>query len=767
MHQAHHACSRRVVIAFSVRNGCRIALWAGLLAGCLVGALPAPGQQPETAPASAVPQNLPTDEYFADFVHFIALGRFDIAAAYGERLVEQPDFTPERALQLADTYRHSRETLTHALGHPQLGPIADQVLRRVREGERRVRRDPQRILEWIHGLEGTARAEWLNTQRLQDSGEYAIPWMLKVLREGPSPRLRTRLIRTLPKIGRPAVEPLVKALDIPDPVLQQVVIEALAEIGYAQAVPYLKALVESPDTPEDVAAAARRALAALAPVDPEMAALGAADAFVALGYGYLALRPSLRADPREEQANIWTLRDEFLTPIVVPTRIHDELMAMRCAERALALVPDHAEAVALWLSADLRREAELGMNVEKPSPEPALASADATHPPDYPRALYFARAAGPRYCQRVLRNAVEWKHPAVALGAIAALRDTAGPASLVGTGDQPMPLVRCLEFPDQVVRLKAALTLGDALPVEPFLGADRVVPLLSEALAQAGEVIAIAVDPDEPNRNRVVGMLRSAGAKVIAGPGLLEVLPEARRQNTSVHVIFLASDVQEPGIASSLAMLRGEFLFATTPVVILTRPGQEALVERLVRDDSSLEAVPADAPPDVLEEAWDAVAARTGRRPLSPEEALGIALDAAEVLYRIALTNNPLLPFAEAEPALRDALAHPAEDLRIRAAEVLALAGTSSAQQALARVALDDTQSRRLRLAAMAALSESARRHGNLLSTSQQDALVRLVAEGPDLTLRTAASQALGALNLASNRASELIRRNATLGTTR
>ena len=61
-------------------------------------------------------------------------------------------------------------------------------------------------------------------------------------------------------------------------------------------------------------------------------------------------------------------------------------------------------------------------------------------------------------------------------------------------------------------------------------------------------------------------------------------------------------------------------------------------------------------------------------------------------------------------------------------------------------------------MAAFASLAESAKNNGHLLEDSHVTGLVRLAQEEDDLVIRTAASQALGAINLATPKASEIIR---------
>jgi hypothetical protein len=177
--------------------------------------------------------------------------------------------------------------------------------------------------------------------------------------------------------------------------------------------------------------------------------------FFYLGDAYYNEDTSFRADTRIKTANVWywDAQEQALTRTGVPTKIFGQVMAMRCAEEALLLKNDFAEANALWLSANVRREARLAMNVESADPKEE-GEVDATRLPEFPRALYFTQAAGPRYAHQVLERAVADNDAPVALGAIRALRTTAGEASLIGTEDYKQPLVQALRFSDLLVRIR-------------------------------------------------------------------------------------------------------------------------------------------------------------------------------------------------------------------------------------------------------------------------------------------------------------------------
>jgi CheY-like chemotaxis protein len=432
-------------------------------------------------------------------------------------------------------------------------------------------------------------------------------------------------------------------------------------------------------------------------------------------------------------------------------------MALRCCEEALRLRNDHADAIALWLASNIRREARLGMNVESGDAS-ETGEKDGTRPTVFPRALYFSQAAGSLYSQLVLERAVRDRDSAVALGAIEALRHTAGESSLFGFENGAPPLASALEFPDLVVRIRAALALGAALPKTEFAGAPLVVPVLATALTLDARERVIVVDPDPASLNRVVAALRTGGRDVIGETNLYRALERARVELQGQSGIFLATDVRDPDFAAGVKSIRGEFTFAKTPIVALAGSRSDAATEAVLKTDAGVEAVDSAADANLLVAALEKARARTRQSGLDSQLALSMSLQAADVLRQIALDGKTVLRFEAAESALIAAMDSTNENLRTLSASVLARVRTPTAQRAIAYVALDAKHTKSLRIAVFGSLAESGMANGLQLEESQIRELVRMAREEPDLALRTAASKALGALNLRTNQASEIIR---------
>lgn len=680
--------------------------------------------------------------------YFCQIGRFDVADANFRALIAaQPD--PVALLEFTDRIPKRRDILIQLVSNETVGESVRGILKLLDVGEVLIKADPTRIKENIERLGGPPRGFENAVQALKDSGEYAVAFIVQYLRSPKHRALMSPILRCLPQIDRPALNPLVMALRMDDQATKRYLVESLGKIGYKQAMPYLLQLEQDQRTPQEVKLAVTEALDKLrargVTIDSE---LSAAAAFYRLAEDYYTDKASLAADVRLDTTNVWYWWDDLLQNVTVPTPIFNEVMCLRCCEEALRLEPDMKPALALWLAANFRREAQI-----------PLGQTDHTRLPNYPPAAYFAQSAGAEYCLMALARAIDDGDPAVALGAIDALRKTAGPASLVADSAGRLPLAEALSFPDRMVRIRAGLTLGHARPDRPFHNYQNLMPVLSEALMlHGGARNALVVDADSTSSNAVAAVLRGQGYEVLTDASLHTGLQKVRDTLPGIDVIFIASDVKEPALAGALSALRSEFRFGFTPVVIITKPGDAQTVRGLVRADHRLGSVPAQPRPAQIGKAVAVVSRAVGAKAITPELGALLALETADVLRLLVVTHNPLFDVADAESALLAALETKDAELRLAIAEVLGYLGSTKSQEAVARIALDTDQPQDMRVKMFSALAEAAKRRGNLLGTDVIKEVVAIAERDEDMTIREAASRTLGALNVPGPPASEIIR---------
>ncbi len=726
----------------------------------LVGALadPASGQTPEGRVTAAGSEDS-VEELFKDFLHYAVIGNFSLADARAQQLLTHPELDPEELLDVSTRHKTSIDTLLNIIANSSIADSARKVLDVIDEGEARRRRDPARIRVNIQRLGGHPQMVDIAIRNLVRSGEYAVPHLVQTLLDSAQRELWTRVINALPRLGKSAVNPMVIALNVSNEDVRQNLIKAIGEYGYAQAVPYLKKLTVTDGVSQETKNTAGAAIARIATLAGRGVTGQPGDLFTGLGEQYYNEDDAVRVNPTLDTANVWYWDGaaEELRATVVATKIFGSVMAMRCAEEALNYRSDDERAISLWLAANIRREARLGMNIESGDPG-ETGEADATRPTPFPRALYFTQAAGPRYAHLVLSRAVSENDSAVALGAIAALRVTAGETSLVGSEDFKQPLAQSLRFPDTVVRIKAALALGAALPRTAFEDSQFVVPVLATTITTKGRTQLLVVDPDEQNRNRVVAALRGEGREVIGSAQFFEGLDRARTEFESLAGVFLATDLDEPDLATAVRQLRQEFLFAKSPLVILTKRTQSQSAGDLAQRDRFAVAVRATAEQGDLNGALDQVGKQTDQTAIDDDLAATLALEAAEVLRGIAVDGRAIYDVSLATASLISALSSESEELQTTVADVLSLIASSEAQRAIAHVALDSGSSDSLRVSVFASTSRSAKMHGSMLDEGQISRLVEIAHHDENLVIRTAASQTLGAVNLATSKASTIIR---------
>ncbi len=752
-------------VLFSKRRKRRLPGWALALLFAVAVVLPSTAAQTATSKtASSTPADAASDatveQLFADFLHYARMGEFIRADAYAKALLAHPDLDPVTVMELANRDRKSLETLHTIIKNaknPSFVDSATRVMELIEKGEFLRRQDVERIQANILQLGGNPQQEAMAIAHLAAAGEYAVPLLVKTLLNPNQAAMRTRVLSALPKIGKEAVNPLVAALGVESNDIRQDLIKALGDIGYPQAIPYLRKVVAGGNAFPETKAAATAAIARIEARSGRSFPEPGDVSFYELAERFYNEDESVRADPRLDESNVWYWDSAAaaLKPVVVPRRIFGPVMAMRCCEEAILLRHGYADAISLWLAANIRREHRLGLNVEsRDLTEAGLA--DRTRPTVFPRALYFTQAAGPKLVHKVLSRAVQDRDSAVALGAIAALRVTAGEASLVGPEDEKQPLAQCLRFPDSVVRIKAALALGAAVPKTQFADAQFVVPMLAQTLAQSGRQQAVVVDANPQNANRVMAVLRANDRDVIAETSFFRAMERARLEFQGVSAVFLSTDIAEPGVSEAVNQLRSEFAFSKTSIVILRKPTQSVVADEIAGRDELVETVDASAADAALEAALERGRGRAGQTPLQPEMALDLALQAAETLRRIAVDGRTVYDGNAATPALIAALSAPEEKLQVAAASVLALSPSPAAQRAVAHLALDEKNTKTLRMATFGSLAESAKTNGNQLEDAQITTLTKIAKDDADLDIRTAASQTLGAINL--NKASEIIR---------
>jgi len=405
---------------------------------------------------------------WADFLHYTAIDKFDLAKGYGEALVaSNPD--PLVMLELANENPNGYALLVKLSSTKnELTDVSTKILAIIEQGRFARKSDPQIINAEIKRLSTTARGRITALERLKNAGEYAVVYMVSAMQDPARRDELPNIVWALGQLGKEAVGPLVAALQVEDVGVKSEIIRALGQIKYPQAGPYLKFVAEKSDSPQIAALA----LDNVAKIDAGAARTASAELFYLLGEQYYNRVDSLTPPMDVNFVNIWFWNGEkqSLVREKVNPKYYNELMAMRTCEFALKADPNAGKAIGLWIASFFRAQST-GIAM----PEYFGAS--------HPSAMTYATTAGPEYLQQALARAMSRKETYVVLNVVEALGTSGGEKSLMYVVGTQQPLITALVYDDQAVKFSSALAIAMSRPAASFDGADLVAKYLGQALA--------------------------------------------------------------------------------------------------------------------------------------------------------------------------------------------------------------------------------------------------------------------------------------------
>lgn len=620
--------------------------------------------------------------------------------------------------------------------------VSNKLNEQINQGYATRSNDPQFIQQTITEMSLDSRAYDNNMPRIAKSGEVAVKVIIDILRDTQQRPLHTTCRRILRDLGRRALNPLLAATEMKDYDTLVDVISALGDLGYDASVPYLARLEVDQTAPQAIHIASRNALQHLgtqnaSTIDPAYQFFNLAEKCY---YGKSDIEP---AGDKISYIWYWTT-DLGLQRKDVPTQIFNDLLAMRAAEYTLKLDPAYGDAVSLWLAANTRREVDL----------PAGA-ADPTHAGD-PDANYYNVSAGGQFLNDALARSIRDHDAAVAFRLCQSMRDIVGQRNLAGTS--AVALEKCLYFPNRQVRYQAAFALAQALPAKPFPGSDRVVPLLVEAINQTNKPGILVIAPPASD-SLSVGDLRDAvqslGFPVVTATNPNEGAAAAITLPTIDFIIISEdSDVAKMiDLEQQIGRLQG------SSMLVLTHTPQSAYAVQSATDPLMNTAV---MPPKAsLKEnlAADIESARehSGIAVMTAQEAADYALQAASQLQTLAMTRGHALDVSVAEAGLLVALNDTRPEIAKAAGRVLGTLNSPSSQSGLAMKANQPSTPADVRVSLYHSLADSAKHLGNRLDSQQIALLEKVVSGDSNSSVRDAAAEARGALDLPADRARDLI----------
>jgi len=411
------------------------------------------------------------EDNWNDFLHYIQIGRFDLAKGYGQVVIDSNP-SPVKLLELSEqnpTGFAFLQRVKEKAPDAELAKMAGTILNIIEKGRFLRRSDSAIIAQEVRRLNSTERGRLLAAKRLRNSGEYAIPFMVDAIADPARKEELSNIVWALPKIGKAAIRPLAAALQTDEVAVKAEIIKALGQIGYPQSLAYLKYVLED----ENSQLLSSLAKQSIKQIDPAAINVSAAELFYKLGENYYYHTSSLSPSDEYDFANVWfwDTNGRKLFREEVSREYFNELMTMRCCEWSLKADPNFSNAIGLWLSASFKAEST-GIGMPK------------YFGPGHPSAIVYATTAGPEYAHQTLARALKDGNAYVAFGAVKALAANAGEKSLFYRVEGKRPILDALTFDDKAVRYTAAIAIAAAGPKQQFDESRLVVDNLVHALAE-------------------------------------------------------------------------------------------------------------------------------------------------------------------------------------------------------------------------------------------------------------------------------------------
>ena len=409
-----------------------------------------------------------------DFLHYTKIGRFDLAKSYAQIILDgNPDPVALLNLTLDNPQGFDIMLRVHKMApDADLAALTEKVIAVVEKGRFVRRSDPKIIVDEVVRLSSTPRGRRIALKRLQEAGEYAIPFMLDAIADPDRREELPNVVWALPQIGQQAIRPLGAALNSDNPAVKAEVIRAMGQIGYPQSLAYLKYVMEN----ESSAELKGLATEGIQRIDPAGLSKSSAELFFGLGEKYYYHHESLSAQSKGGLSSIW-FWDSATSRLVwkqIDSSYFHEMMAMRCGEWSLRADAGFGRSIGLWLASFYKAEA-------------ASKLMPAYFGEKHATAFVYATTAGPEYLHQALARGLDDDDAAVALGAAEALIVTAGPKSIFVPVGPVQPLLKALTFSDDAVRYSAAIAISSAGPRGRFGESGLVVSNLAEAVSKGTE----------------------------------------------------------------------------------------------------------------------------------------------------------------------------------------------------------------------------------------------------------------------------------------
>ena len=564
-------------------------------------------------------------------------------------------------------------------------------------------RDPQRLATLLDQLKDPSPVVRRGAMTLLLGGrEPAIQALTSALidpaRESYRPAIRAALV----KFGRVVQAPLIAVVRSAEPMAQFEGIRALAELRESAAALDLLAPALAAGYPDEVAQAARDALADLigrVPKADESAATLLKKARAEFAEALYSPDPDVF--PVIEwhwDADKAALNFEYVPPYVVRADRAADL-----AGDAAKLAPRQREAVWISLAARAEAGAYRGGIDKLPPAGPGTANA-------------LLKEEDVDVVEGLLGFSLEKGRTIAAAAAVRALGEIGNAELLYRCEPQPSTLVQADRSGDRRLRYAALEAIMRIKPGRPYPGSSQVVDALGFFAGSLDLPRAIVADARRAEVERQSGLLAELGYEVESATAERDVVAESI---ASPDFLFALIDYNLAGPTSGqlLQRLRRDNRTARLAIGIIASTEDLERARRLARDTGLAAVIYRPVDTASLDRQLKPLLALAGQRLVPPEERQEQARQAVTWLADLAASDQEIYNLRRVERSVTAAVRVPASGPM--AARVLGSLGTATSQKTLVDVASEQVQPVETRQAADRAFANSVARFGTLLTTGE------------------------------------------------
>lgn len=630
------------------------------------------------------------------------MGRTDEARFFLIRLMEaEPD-----EQQLERFFNRYGESLFFRLQRDRrMAPEGAEFARAVTQAARRLAQQPERLQGLVERLSDPSP---IRRERAIDSLRRlhlsVVPPLLEALSDAARTDEHPEIRAAIARLGEHLIDPLLGALDSPDPALRVQVIRTLGQFRNTRVLSRIVGPFADPDSSDEIRDAAAQAIVNIVGRLPDRSHV--TQFLYDQASAYLDGMLPGRLD-HEDRVTLWTWDQQQGTSVPLRLEASDAslLYAARLSWDLYRIDPDNVHYRRLALSTNLQW---------------AKTQAGLDNPLDFSEGSLAVQVAqvGVDALEDVLVHAMETRRPVAATGVIELLGRMGDPTLVESSNGRPRALVLALLNGDRRLRMAAADAIVQVDPHRAYAGSSYLPEVLGHVIGTVGTRRALVVHPRRETAQNLAGLLTELGFEVDSATSSREAFRLAIR-HPDYEFALISDAVDRPPVREAIQMFRKDPRTNRLAIGLMGRQGTLETAEAFAETDPLVLAFPQPMDSSGMTFQVGRLLRMAGRELVGYDERLDQAARAMTHLLR--LTERPEIydfyDFHRHMQAYQSALAKPL--LASHAATILGRLGSPEAQRALVTMASQHARALQDRQAAADAFAKAVRRRGLLLTRDE------------------------------------------------